>query len=160
VSCNNAISQIKGEINMAIQEGRAYWANVTLPNTKFEPVYTVDLVIDDEVANDYESRGFKVKTLTVNDEVVGRSINIKRKVNGPNGMVRKSPKLLDRNKAPIDEIVGNGSLVKVQFNEWEVENKYGNFKGLDFQAMQVLDLVSYKSADGEEFESLEGGEEF
>ena len=131
---------------MAIQEGRAYWANVTLPNTKFEPVYTVDLVIDDEVANDYESRGFKVKT--------------KRKVNGPNGMVRKSPKLLDRNKAPIDEIVGNGSLVKVQFNEWEVENKYGNFKGLDFQAMQVLDLVSYKSADGEEFESLEGGEEF
>ena len=145
---------------MAIQEGRAYWANVTLPNTKFEPVYTVDLVIDDEVANDYESRGFKVKTLTVNDEVVGRSINNKRKVNGPNGMVRKSPKLLDRNKAPIDEIVGNGSLVKVQFNEWEVENKYGNFKGLDFQAMQVLDLVSYKSADGEEFESLEGGEEF
>ena len=41
---------------MAIQEGRAYWANVTLPNTKFEPVYTVDLVIDDEVANDYESQ--------------------------------------------------------------------------------------------------------
>lgn len=145
---------------MAIQEGTAYWANVTTPNTKFEPVYTVDLVVDEDVANDYESRGFKVKTLTVNDEVVGRAINIKRKVNGPNGMVRKSPKLLDRNKEAIDEIVGNGSRVKVQFNEWEVENKYGNFKGLDFQAMQVLDLVSYKSADGEEFESLEGGEEF
>ena len=145
---------------MAIQEGIAYWANVTTPNTKFEPVYTVDLVVDEDVANDYESRGFKVKTLTVNDEVVGRAINIKRKVNGPNGMVRKSPKLLDRNKEAIDEIVGNGSRVKVQFNEWEVENKYGNFKGLDFQAMQVLDLVSYKSADGEEFESLEGGEEF
>lgn len=145
---------------MAIQEGIAYWANVTTPNTKFEPVYTVDLVVDEDVANDYESRGFKVKTLTVNDEVVGRAINIKRKVNGPNGMVRKSPKLLDRNKEAIDEIVGNGSRVKVQFNEWEVENKYGNFKGLDFQAMQVIDLISYKSADGEEFESLEGGEEF
>ena len=49
---------------MAIQEGIAYWANVTTPNTKFEPVYTVDLVISDEVANDFESRGFKVKTLT------------------------------------------------------------------------------------------------
>ena len=145
---------------MAIQEGIAYWANVTLPNTKFEPVYTVDLVIDDEVANNYESRGFKVKTLTVNDEVVGRSINIKRKVNGPNGMVRKSPKLLDRNKEPIDEQVGNGSRVKVQFNEWEVENKYGTFKGLDFQAMQVIDLISYKSVDGEEFDAIEGGEEF
>ena len=50
---------------MAIQEGVAYWANVTTPNTKFEPVYTVDLVISDEVANDFESRGFKVKSLTV-----------------------------------------------------------------------------------------------
>lgn len=145
---------------MAIQEGIAYWANVTSPNTKYEPVYTVDLVVDDEVANDFESRGFKVKTLTVSDEVVGRSINIKRKVNGPNGMVRKAPKLLDRNKLPIDELVGNGSRVKVQFNEWEVENKYGAFKGLDLQAVQVIDLISYKSADGEEFESLEGGEEF
>ena len=43
---------------MAIQEGIAYWANVTTPNTKFEPVYTVDLVVSDEVANDFERRGF------------------------------------------------------------------------------------------------------
>jgi len=145
---------------MAIQEGIAYWASVTTPNTKFEPVYTVDLVVDDEVANDFESRGFKVKTLTVNDEVVGRSINFKRKVNGPNGMVRKAPLLLDTNKVPMDELVGNGSRVKVQYNEWEVSNKFGNFKGLDFQAMQVLDLVQYKSGDGAEFEAIEGGEEF
>jgi len=112
------------------------------------------------VANDFESRGFKVKTLTVNDEVVGRSINFKRKVNGPNGMVRKAPLLLDTNKVPMDELVGNGSRVKVQYNEWEVSNKFGNFKGLDFQAMQVLDLVQYKSGDGAEFEAIEGGEEF
>jgi len=145
---------------MAIQEGIAYWANVTTPNTKFEPVYTVDLVISDEVANDFESRGFKVKTLTVKDEVVGRSINIKRKVNGPNGMVRKAPLLLDSTKVPMNEQVGNGSRVKIQYNEWEVENKYGTFKGLDFQAMQVIDLISYKSVDGEEFDAIEGGEEF
>ena len=145
---------------MAIQEGIAYWASVTTHNTKFEPVYTVDLVVDDEVANDFQSRGFKVKTLTVNDEVVGRSINFKRKVNGPNGMVRKAPLLLDTNKVPMDELVGNGSRVKVQYNEWEVSNKFGNFKGLDFQAMQVLDLVQYKSGDGAEFEAIEGGEEF
>ena len=73
---------------MAIQEGTAYWASVTTPNTNFEPVYTVDLVVSDDVANDFESRGFRVKTLTVQDEVVGRSLNIKRKVNWPNGMVR------------------------------------------------------------------------
>ena len=143
---------------MAIQEGIAYWASVTTPNTKFEPVYTVDLVVSDEVANDFESRGYKVKEITMNDEVVGKAITFKRKVNGPNGMVRQAPKLLDANKNPIDELVGNGSKVRVQYNEWETSNKYGDFKGLDFQAMQVIDLVQYKSGDGSEFEAIEGEE--
>ena len=150
---------------MAVLEGKAYWASVTTPNTTFEPVYTVDLVVDDEVANDFEARGFRIKDLSIKDEQgtptsVGRALTIKRKVNGANGMVRNAPKLVDANKNPIDVLVGNGSRVKVQFNEWEVENKFGTFKGLDFQAMQVLDLVSYKSGDGDEFEALEGGEEF
>ena len=145
---------------MAIQEGIAYWANVTTPNTRFEPVYTVDLVVDESIATDFESKGFRVKDLVINDEKIGKAITIKRKVNGANGMIRNAPKLVDANKNPIDVLVGNGSRVKVQFNEWEVENKFGTFKGLDFQAMQVLDLVNYKSGDGDEFEALEGGEEF
>ena len=99
-------------------------------------------------------------TNRLGDEKIGRAITIKRKVNGPNGMVRNAPKLVDENKLPIDVLVGNGSRVRVQYNEWETSNKFGDFKGLDFQAMQVIDLVSYKSADGEEFDSLEGGEEF
>jgi len=145
---------------MAVQEGRAYWASVTTPNTRFEPVYTVDLVVEDSVADDFLSRGFRVKDLMINDEKVGRAITIKRKVNGPNGLVRNPPKLVDANKNPMDDLVGNGSRVKVQYNEWEVENKFGTFKGLDFQGMQVLELVSYKSGDGDEFDALEGGEEF
>ena len=146
---------------MAIQEGRAYWASITSPNTRYEPVYTIDLVLDDEVADKFESDGYRVKTLIVNDEVVGRSINIKRKVNKANGNgMNKVPLLLDKNKVPMDELIGNGSLVKVQYNEWETENKFGKFKGLDLQAVQVLDLVPYKSGDGDEFEAIEGGEEF
>ena len=145
---------------MAIQEGIAYWANVTTPNTKYEPVYTVDLVVSNEAADDFQARGFRVKDLVVNDENVGRAITIKRKVNGPNGIVRKAPTLVDKNKVPIDDLVGNGSRVKVQYNEWEVSNKYGEFKGLDFQAMQVIDLVSYKAGDGDEFEAMDAGEEF
>ena len=131
---------------MAIESGIAYWASVRNPNLKFEPVFTVDLLVNEEVASKYEGRGFKVKTLVVNDEVLGKALQIKRKVNGPNGMVRKAPKLVDENKVPLDDdvLVGNGSKVRVQFSEWEVSNKYGDFKGLDFQGMQVLDLISYK----------------
>ena len=124
---------------MAIQEGIAYWASVTTPNTKFEPVYTVDLVVSEDVANDFEAKGYKVKEISNGDEVIGRAITFKRKVNGPNGMVRQAPKLLDANKNPIDELVGNGSTVRVQYSEWETSNKYGHFTGLDFQAMHVID---------------------
>jgi hypothetical protein len=150
---------------MAVIQGKAYWASVTTPNTTYEPVYTVDLVVDETVANDFESRGFRVKNLSIKDESgsetpVGRAITIKRKVNGPNGMVRNAPKLFDANKNPMDEIVGNGSTVKVQYNEWETDNKYGSFKGLDFQAMQVIDLVPLKSQDGAELDPYGDGEEF
>ena len=145
---------------MAVVSGKAYWASITSPNTTFEPVYTVDLVVDDKIADDFQARGFKVKELTVNEEVVGRAITIKRKVNGAEGRTRPAAKLFDKDKVPMDEVVGNGSDVKVQYAEWETTNKYGDFKGLDLQAVQVVDLVQYRSGDGDELGSVEGGEEF
>ncbi|MAR17847.1 MAG: hypothetical protein CML44_00560 [Rhodobacteraceae bacterium] len=137
---------------MAIVEGTAYWASIKTPNTKFEPVYSVNLVVDDDTANDFASRGHKLKQM---DE--GQAIIIKRKVNGPNGMVRPAPRLLNSDKQEVNYSVGNGSKVKVQYSEYEGENKYGPYKGLDFQAIQVLDLVEYRSEDGAE---LLDGEEF
>jgi hypothetical protein len=130
---------------MAILEGSAYWAAVTTPNTTFEPTYSVNLVVDEATAADFKARGFNIKQMEE-----GPSILIKRKVEGPNGMVRQAPKLIDQFKKPLDARVGNGSTVKVQYNEWETTNKYGNFKGLDFQAMQVLNLVEVGTPDGEE----------
>ena len=137
---------------MAIVEGTAYWASIKQPNTRFEPVYSINLVVDDDTANDFASRGLMLKQM---DE--GQAIIIKRKVNGPNGMVRPAPRLLDVNKQEVNYSVGNGSKVKVQYAEYEGENKYGPYKGLDFQAVQVLELVEYRSEDGAE---LLDGEEF
>ena len=85
--------------------GTAYWASVTTPNTTYEPVYTVNLVVDDETAQSHLS----LKATAVKDMDEGPALVIKRKVNGPNGMVRQAPKLVDASKNPIDERVGNGS---------------------------------------------------
>ena len=63
-----------------IVEGTAYWASIKTPNTTFEPVYTVNLVVDQDTADDFAGRGHKVKQM---DE--GPALIIKRKVNGPNG---------------------------------------------------------------------------
>ena len=136
---------------MALVEGVAYWASVTTPNTTYQPVYTVNLVVSDDVAKDFQSRGFTVKDM---DE--GPALLIKRKVNGPNGMVRSAPKLLDKHKQPLNVAVGNGSKVKVQYKEWETTWNGTQYKGLDFQAMQVLELIEYASPDGAEFDIVDG----
>tara|TARA_Y100000401_G_scaffold103029_1_gene93720 strand:- start:416 stop:844 length:429 start_codon:yes stop_codon:yes gene_type:complete len=136
---------------MAVLEGTAYWAFVKTPNTKFEPAYSVNLIVDNETASDFEDRGFAVKQM---DE--GPAIVIKRKVNGPNGMIRKAPELIGRNLEPLDVNVGNGSKVKVKYNEWESTWNGRQYKGLDFVKMQVVDLIEYNpDNDDDEFTALE-----
>ena len=73
------------------------------------------------------------------------------------------PKLFDKFKNPITDRIGNGSTVKVQYREidWEYGTKFG--KGLDLQAVQVIDLVEAAVPDGleldaEETEETEQGE--
>ena len=130
---------------MAVLEGTAYWAFVTPPNTKYDPVYSVNLVVDNETASDFEDRGFTIKQMEE-----GPAIIIKRKVNGPKGMVRDAPKLIGRNLEPLTVNVGNGSRVKVKYKEWESTWNGRNFKGLDFIKMQVIDLVEYQSDDDDD----------
>ncbi len=135
---------------MAIANGVAYWASVTSPNTTYEPVYTINLVVDNEVANDFRSRGFTVK-----DKEEGPTVVFKRKVHGPNGMIRQAPKLIDRQKNEMDCQIGNGSVVRVQYKEWESTRQGTVYKGLDLQAVQVVDLVSYSSKGLDEFDVIE-----
>ena len=128
-----------------IVEGTAYWASIRQPNTTFEPMYTINLVVDDEIAKDFASRGHSIREMEE-----GPAIVIKRKVNGPNGMTRKAPRLLDSDKNDVDVLIGNGSTVRVQYSEydWEYNKKKG--KGLDLQAVQIVNLVPYKGGDGDE----------
>ena len=132
-----------------VYEGIAYWASITTPNTRFEPKYTIDLVIDDGIADQLRADG-----ITVKDKDEGATITIKRLVNGTNGMIRRAPKLMDKNKNELDCLVGNGSKVKVQEKPWAVERNGQTFKGLELQAVQVLDLVQFSSGDGDEFDIL------
>tara|TARA_S200002703_G_C3733658_1_gene225520 strand:+ start:453 stop:887 length:435 start_codon:yes stop_codon:yes gene_type:complete len=132
---------------MATVNGTAYWASITSPNTRFDPVYTVDLVVDEKTADGFRSKGYVVK-----DKEYGPTIVIKRKVNQANGKVRPAPRLVDKFNKAVDVMVGNGSTVKVQYKEWESNWKGKAFQGLELQAVQILDLVQYDAPDGSEFE--------
>jgi hypothetical protein len=128
---------------MAIVEGTAYWASITRPNEKFEPMWRVDLAVDDATASEFQKQGFSVGETTINDETIKNIIKFKRKVSKANGDKNQQPQLVDAEKKPLDKIVGNGSKVKVMYKsyDWNYKGKTG--KGLDLQAVQVLDLVEY-----------------
>ena len=134
---------------MAVINGEAHWANILAPNTKLPDHYWgVELVVDRDVAEDFASRGFKIKELEA-----GPALTIKRKVNwtDKSGTIhtRNGPSLYDSKKQFIDCQVGNGSKVRVQYKEWHS----GQWQGLDLIAMQVIDLVEYNnSSAGSEFE--------
>ena len=121
---------------MPTVEGKAYWASVTRPNTTFDPVYQIDLAVDDKTAEEFKGKGVSVK-----QDERGSVVKFKRKVARADGT-----------KNPIDVLVGNGSKVKVLYKpfEWKFAGKSGT--SLDLQAVQVIDLVPY----GEDFDVSDG----
>jgi len=132
---------------MPTVEGKAYWASITRPNTTFDPVYQIDVAVDDITAKDFASRG-----VTVKEDERGKVLKFKRKVARQDGTANPMPRLVDAKKNPIDVLVGNGSQVKVLYKEfeWTFAGKSG--RSLDLQAVQVIDLIPY----GEDFDVAEG----
>jgi len=131
---------------MSVLQGPLYWASITNPNTTYEPVYSVNVIVDEDTATDFKQRGFRIKDM---DE--GPALVIKRRVSGKNGITRAAPKLFDKSKNEVDVSVGNGAIGKVQYKEWVVVRQGETFRGLDLQAVQILDLVSFNQA-GDEFD--------
>lgn len=137
---------------MPIAQGTAYWAHVQKPNTRFEPVYSVDLVVDKEVAQELEQQGLNVK-----EDDRGLVCVIRRKVYDKHGKERPKPKVVDAKKNPFEGAVGNGSLVNVQYRPFKWT--YGNKSGVsaDLIGVQVLELNEYED-DKIVFEEMDGFE--
>ena len=141
---------------MATVFGTAKWAYIQTPNTKFEPQWTIDVAPDSpEELEKFKAAGHRIKEADGLEYVV-----FKRKVHGANGRPNQQPRLVDEHKNPIDVQVGNGSKVCVQYNEYSGSGRYGPYQGLDLKAVQVLDLVEFAGADGDEFETFDPDDEF
>ena len=128
---------------MAQVEGTAYWASLSRPNEKFEPMWRIDLALDDDTAAQFAKEGFTLGETTIDGETIKNIVKFKRKVSKNNGDKNQPPMVVDGAKKPLDKIVGNGSKVVVMYKayDWNYKGKTG--KGLDLQAVQVKNLVEY-----------------
>jgi len=141
---------------MAQVEGTAYWASLSRPNEKFEPMWRIDLALDDDTAAQFAKEGFTLGETTIDGETIKNIIKFKRKVSKNNGDKNQPPMVVDGAKKPLDKIVGNGSKVVVMYKsyDWNYKGKTG--KGLDLQAVQVKELVEYTPR--EDFDVIESAE--
>lgn len=141
---------------MAQVEGTAYWASLTRPNEKFEPMWRLDLAVDDATAKEFAKEGFTLGETNIDGNVIKNIIKFKRKVSKNNGDKNQPPMVVDASKKPLDKIVGNGSKVIVMYKsyDWNYKGKTG--KGLDLQAVQVKDLVEY--VPKEDFDVLDSAD--
>ncbi len=122
-----------------ITKGIAMWAFTKNPDTKFDPQWRITLQLDDEEVKKLKAAGLKPKR---NDDDV-YEYKFYRKVDRKSGGKNPAPRVVDANKNPFDELIGNGSLVNVQFVpfSWEFKGKKG--MSADLVAVQVLNLVPY-----------------
>ena len=132
-------------------EGKAMWANVSTPNTKFEPhKYGIVVLTDEDTATRLESAGLsRVRTRDGQAKYDEPAFSFSRKVERHDGTTNPAPKLVDGDGNPLDVSLGNGSEVTVKIKPYT--GKYGTFAELI--AVKVTNLVEYteQDSDNEEF---------
>lgn len=137
---------------MAVISGRVKWACVQRPNTKFEPEYSVDVVLDMDKAKELRAAGYNVRRDKDGDLI----LKLKKKATKADGTPNQPPRVVDRNKQPTNVLIGNGSICNVQYtpHEWTFAGKTGTKAILN--AIQIDTLVEFSQ---DEFDVLDEGAE-
>lgn len=130
-----------------IAKGKANWVKIATPDTKFNPVYCVDLVVDKKEAAKLEKLGLKTKT----DKDGNAFFKFKRDVAWPkSGEPKDKPVVFDAYGDHMDpSIVGNGSECEVHFQIIKGSGAYGPYSKVDFQALVVHELIEYHGSGGQ-----------
>lgn len=138
---------------MMYATGKAMWANVSVPNTRFEPhKYMVTILTDEDTASDLEAAGLKQSTDRAGNAKYDEPAFMfsKTAIRKKDGVANKAPKLIDSDGNPLDCLIGNGSNITVKVRPYSTP--YGTFGEL--VAVKVNELVDYDDGgdlDNEEF---------
>ena len=79
------------------------------PDVKYDPCWKVTCVLDDEMKTELLAEGFNVRQDGDGDWI----LTAKRKVSLKGGKQQDPPTVVDAQKAPFNEIIGNGSTCNV-----------------------------------------------
>ena len=128
--------------------GKAMWANITSPNTRFQPhKYGLTVLTDADTA---EGIGLnQVKDRAGQPKYDEPAFTFSKRATRNDGTANAAPKLVDTEGNDLDVSVGNGSEVVVKIKPYK--NDFGQFAEL--MAVKVENLIEYVEGDtdNEEF---------
>ena len=133
--------------------GKCHYASVTEPYTKFEPVWSIQVEVNDDNRSAIEGAGLNISN---KEDDRGDFVTIKRKVLRKDGSQRQPPIVKDsQNNLWGGKLIANGSTVNVKAIpfKWEYAGKSG--VSADLAAVQVVDFIEYN--EGGDFAPVEGG---
>ena len=132
-------------------KGKAMWANITSPNTRFQPhKYGLTVLTDPDTASKLEGIGLnQVRDRAGQPKYDEPAFTFSKRATRNDGTANAAPKLVDLDGNDLDVSVGNGSEVVVKIKPYK--NDYGQFAEL--MAVKVENLVEYVEgeSDNEEF---------
>ena len=135
--------------------GKCHYASITEPNTKFDPVWSIQVEVNDDNREVVEKSGLKVAN---KGDERGDFVTIKRKVHRKDGTQRNAPLVMDsqNNRWNNDKKIANGSTVNVKAipYEWDYAGKSGI--SADLAAVQIVDFIEY-SGNQQDFAPVDGG---
>ena len=131
--------------------GKAMWANITSPNTRFQPhKYGFTVLTDADTAAKLEGIGLnQVKDRAGQPKYDEPAFTFSKRATRNDGTANAAPKLVDTEGNDLDVSVGNGSEVVVKIKPYK--NDFGQFAEL--MAVKVENLIEYVEGDtdNEEF---------
>lgn len=138
--------------------GIAYWASIQKPNTKFEPQWTIDLLINKEQAEELhkaakelvEGKNDKIFEIKKDEEKGGFIVRFRQKVERADGSLNEAPRVIDITGKPFTALVGNGSEVTVLYRLYRTEYKGKGFINGGLRAVKILKHVPYAGTAEEE----------
>ena len=136
---------------MTIVSGKVYWASIQAPNTTYEPEWGLDMLVDDNNRKAFEADGVDIKN---KGDERGDFVHIRQKVSRRDGTQNDAPVVLDGQKKPFKELVGNGSIANVQYTpfEWSMNGKAGVSPIL--KRVQIVEHVPYAGGNAEDFDVI------
>ena len=141
-------------LDPVVFSGKCHYACITEPNTKFEPVWSILVEVDDDNRKTIEGANLTIS----NKDDIGDFVRLKRKVFKQDGTKKTPPKVVDSQNNPwnSDKKIANGSTVTVKVTPFKYDGNSSRPAGIsaNLDAVQIVNFIEYQSQD---FAPVNGG---